>query len=258
MRPAVIAALLLAAGCHDYNILKQSFCDGPPRPFLLCDDFDQPGIVDAKRWQSDVTNGAAAEPLALRSTSSDMATLPIYSPSVAFRGPGALGIYTPQFGHAQLIDTVVTKQVTSAAQGTPPTSTYFAVRFWLNQSANSLPGTSNIISLADRDGKERFSVDSVDGYLVATDRVTGSRAPTGEQLPFGAWLCIELRIGKALSLWSDASSDTPFLVLADIPSPPALSATRLGLARGADDEFPSGASLWIDEVVIDDQPIGCF
>ncbi len=247
--------LLIASGCHDYGVLQKTFCDTATKevsdghghtnvvPMALCDGFEADAL-DANLWTKDATADASVE---VDGVTRDGAL------TLANRGHRSLVVAAGQAGHAQVVERAITSSVSATPSG-QANDTYLSIRFFVNVASGQLPGVVDVVSVEDVAGKQRAAFQIVNGYFALYDADNDRRVMSGGQSSFRTWDCLELRFGNSLTLWAGGA---PIFALPSFPRGTGLATTRIGIARQVGDPFTNRETLWIDDVIIDNQNIGC-
>jgi hypothetical protein len=247
---------IAASGCHDYAMLKKSFCDTATKtivdanghsttsPVALCDGFEGTDI-NAGLWLRDDSTDGTVQIAHEDGTGHGLR---------ANRGVGSLMADTMHGGHAYVVENQLTPTLTAAPPPSRGSDTYFAVRIFVTGSGSSPVGRVPVVSFEDATGRPQLQLQFIDGYIGVQDFRNGQDTVSRGQLG-SSWFCAELRFGATLTVWN-GDSEVP---LFDVPgfSQQPLSTTRIGMARSATESYTGEEGVLIDDVIIDNQDIGC-
>jgi hypothetical protein len=235
MRAALLASVLIGAGCFDYDLLQRGFCSSN---LTLCDDFESTGPLN------DNTTGTA--------TVDRLAPNNSQNPEQAFRGRRSVRFVVPADTAAVSEDTDKTSRLND-----PTTDLY--LRAFVYFPFEVPAGAATLLEVRDAAGATITAIQLVDG----APRLPGT-GDLASPVSANTWYCVELtaqRKGGAFSqifVDADVTADPPTPPIGQLPlnTLPAFAATRVGLDRtGVMNVSP--ATVWMDDVVVDTQRIYC-
>jgi hypothetical protein len=228
----------LCGGCLDFGHLEKPFC--ATANAVLCDDFEADGASPA--WM-ELTSGGTLDRVAPTAQT---------DPDTAFRGKQALRVRVTGAGHATLSDTAATAKLTGDLW--VRSFVYFPASPPFD--AGSPPGGDlELISLRDAAGNPllQLRLDESNLHVAAGSRDARSGSPVAAH----TWVCVELGLissnPRAEAYIAEGTTPVALLPQLDVG---AVAETRVGMDReGA--MMPQQAEIWMDEVILDSQRVGC-
>lgn len=247
MRRLLIGALLVG-GCQDYDKLKKDFCTTATVAHTdqttnkttraaaqFCDDFEDHTIMSGLTVSQ--TTGATVEAVTYEH-GDDLAG----DPHHAYRGRGVLHLVAPPNGSAAVVQSSV-----------PASSPTQAIRFFL--FTFDPRGTAELASFVDGSGNVIRSLSLQAGVPSIYDVATGSRFDGAFPLQPEVWTCVELDVSATLMTFSIDGNVAGGL--GPLPAQAQPAAVRVGVTRSGDDAAAVDTETWIDELIVDTDPIGC-
>ena len=229
--------LVTDGAAPDMPILPTSCAALSPQP-IFCDDFE--GATLSKSWA--VTTTADIDP------------------TVSHRGHNSVHLRTKAVGTATEINTQIIESISFKNF----TASHFWVRVWV--LATKPPSGNNLMRfIAAEQTLDPF--DGLGGFLspnvlhlenwIANASQDSFTAPT-----YNGWVCYELRVelstgaGGLITLAAGDMVQTPPVVGRNQPNPP-LGQISLGAYMTATTTAQPAWDVWLDDVIVDNQAIGC-
>jgi hypothetical protein len=209
--------------------LARPVCTTQSIPF--CDGFESLTVLPV--WTQTILNGTVS-----------------IDTGVAYRGKQSLHLRGASVLANQPVRAYVTENVVLAGGG----------RYYLRAFAKLAAAPTATASLLQAAGGLLRVVVTPSGVYQASDDVAGASASSTVTVPFGSWTCLEWRIdvqaAGALALDGDGAP------LVSLPGVDTRNSATVGFTVGLD-VAPAAATtpvldLWIDDLLIDTQPIGCI